>query len=120
MKMFAFLVDARIAILNLVEHRRRTAFLAAAVAVVTMLLVLLTALSTGVRQTLIHSATTLSTGHLNIGGFYKVTAGQAGPIVTDYEKVLGVAQKALPEMDFAVERGRGWAKVVADRGSFQS
>ncbi|HEX4336477.1 MAG TPA: FtsX-like permease family protein [Polyangiaceae bacterium] len=118
--MFAFLVDARIALLNLVEHRRRTIFLGSAVAVVTMLLVLLTALSTGVRQTLIHSATTLSTGHLNIGGFYKVTAGQAGPIVTDYEKVLGVAQKALPEMDFAVERGRGWAKVVADRGSFQS
>jgi putative ABC transport system permease protein len=118
--MFAFLVDARIALLNLVEHRRRTLFLGSAVAVVTMLLVLLTALSTGVRQTLIHSATTLSTGHLNIGGFYKVTAGQAGPIVTDYEKVLGIAQKALPEMDFAVERGRGWAKVVADRGSFQA
>ncbi len=118
--MFSFLVDARIALLNLVEHRRRTLFLGSAVAVVTMLLVLLTALSTGVRQTLIHSATTLSTGHLNIGGFYKVTAGQAGPVVTEYEKVLEVARKALPEMDFAVERGRGWAKVVADRGSFQA
>jgi ABC-type lipoprotein release transport system permease subunit len=120
MKMFAFLVDARIAILNLVEHRRRTAFLAAAVTVVTMLLVLLTALSTGVRQTLIHSATTLSTGHLNIGGFYKVTASQAGPIVTEYEKVLDIARKTLPEMDSAVMRGRGWAKVVADGGSLQA
>ncbi|HEX3597514.1 MAG TPA: FtsX-like permease family protein [Polyangiaceae bacterium] len=118
--MFAFLVDARIALLNLVEHRRRTLFLGSAVAVVTMLLVLLTALSTGVRQTLIHSATTLSTGHLNIGGFYKVTAGQAGPVVTEYAKVLDLAKKTLPEMDFAVERGRGWAKVVADRGSFQA
>jgi ABC-type lipoprotein release transport system permease subunit len=118
--MFSFVVDARIALLNLIEHRRRTIFLGAAVAVVTMLLVLLTALSTGVRQTLIHSATTLSTGHLNIGGFYKVTAGQAGPVVTEYEKVLEVARKTLPEMDFAVERGRGWAKVVADRGSIQA
>jgi putative ABC transport system permease protein len=118
--MFSFLVDARIALLNLIEHRRRTMFLGAAIAVVTMLLVLLTALSTGVRQTLIHSATTLSTGHLNIGGFYKVSPGQAGPVVTDYEKVLEVAKKTLPEMDFAVERGRGWAKVVADQGSFQA
>jgi len=118
--MVAFLVDARIALLNLFEHRRRTIFLGAAVAAVTMLLVLLTALSTGVRQTLIHSATTLSTGHLNIGGFYKVTAGQAGPVVTEYEKVLAIAKKALPEMDFAVERGRGWAKVVGDRGSIQA
>ena len=107
--MFSFFVDARIALLNLVEHRRRTIFLGAAIAVVTMLLVLLTALSTGVRQTLIHSATTLSTGHLNIGGFYKVTPGQAGPVVTDYQKVLEVAKKTLPEMDYAVERGRGWA-----------
>lgn len=118
--MFSFLVDARIALLNLIEHRRRTLFLGAAVAVVTMLLVLLTALSTGVRQTLIHSATTLSTGHLNIGGFYKVTAGQAGPVVTEYEKVLEIAKKTLPEMDVAVERGRGWGKVVADRGSIQA
>jgi ABC-type lipoprotein release transport system permease subunit len=116
----SFLVDARIAFLNLLEHRRRTIFLGSAVAVVTMLLVLLTALSTGVRQTLIHSATTLSTGHLNIGGFYKVTAGQAGPVVTEYEKVLEVAKKTLPEMEFAVERGRGWAKVVGDRGSIQA
>ncbi|HVW24672.1 MAG TPA: FtsX-like permease family protein [Polyangiaceae bacterium] len=118
--MFSFLVDARIALLNLIEHRRRTLFLGAAVAVVTMLLVLLTALSTGVRQTLIHSATTLSTGHLNIGGFYKVTAGQAGPVVTEYEKVLEIAKKTLPEIDAAVERGRGWGKVVADRGSIQA
>lgn len=118
--MLSFLVDARIALLNLLEHRRRTIFLGAAIAVVTMLLVLLTALSTGVRQTLIHSATTLSTGHLNIGGFYKVTPGQAGPVVTDTDQVLEVAKKTLPEMDFAVMRGRGWAKVVADRGSFQA
>jgi ABC-type lipoprotein release transport system permease subunit len=34
--------------------------------------------------------------------------------------VLEVAKKTLPEMDFAVERGRGWAKVVGDRGSFQA
>jgi putative ABC transport system permease protein len=118
--MVSLVTDAKIALLNLVEHRRRTLFLGAAVTVVTMLLVLLMALTTGVRQTLIHSATTLSTGHLNVGGFYKVTAGQAGPVVTEYAKILEIARKTLPEMDFAVERGRGWARVVGDRGSMQA
>ena len=68
---------------------------------------------------MIDTATTLSTGHMNIGGFYKVTAGQAAPVVTDYKKALEVAEKPLPEMAFAVERGRGWAKLVSDTGSMQ-
>ena len=114
-----FLIDLRIAFRNLVQHRRRTLFLGLAIAAVTALLVLLSGLSTGVRETMIDTATTLSTGHVNVGGFYKVTAGQAGPVVTDYKKVLEVVKKAVPEMDFAVERGRGWAKVVSDTGSMQ-
>ena len=53
-----------------------------------------TGLSTGVRETMIDTATTLSTGHVNVGGFFKVTAGQAAPVVTDYEKVLERRAKA--------------------------
>ncbi len=71
----------------------------------TALLVLLNGLSTGVRETMIDTATTLSTGHVNVGGFYKVTAGQAAPVVTDYKKVLEVVKKTVPEMEFAVQRG---------------
>ena len=69
---------------------------------------------------MIDTATTLSTGHLNVGGFFKVTAGQSAPVVTDYKKVLEVVKKAVPEMAFAVQRGRGWAKVVSDTGSMQA
>jgi len=112
-------VDLMIAFRSLVQHRRRTIFLGTAIGAVTALLVLLTGLSTGVRETMIESATTLSTGHLNVGGFFKVTAGQAAPVVTDYKKVLEVVRKAVPEMAFAVHRGRGWAKVVSDTGSMQ-
>ena len=57
------------------------------------------------------SSTTLSTGHLNVGGFFKVTAGQSAPVVTNYAKVVETAKKALPDMEYAVQRGRGWAKV---------
>ncbi len=113
-------VDLTIAFRNLVQHRRRTIFLGSAIAAVTALLVLLNGLSTGVRETMIDTATTLSTGHVNVGGFYKVTAGQAAPVVTDYKKVMAVATKAVPEMAFAVQRGRGWAKLVSDTGSMQA
>jgi ABC-type lipoprotein release transport system permease subunit len=81
---------------------------------------LLTGLSTGIRETMTHTATTLSTGHLNVGGFFKVTAGQSAPVVTDWKKVLEVTKQAVPELDFAVQRGRGWAKIIADVGSMQA
>ncbi len=116
----SLVLDFRIAFLSLLEHRRRAFFLGAAVAAVTALLVLLNGLSAGIRSTLIDTATTLSTGHLNVGGFYKVTSGQAGPVVVDYEKVKETVVKALPELDFTVERGRGWGKIVSDTGALQA
>jgi ABC-type lipoprotein release transport system permease subunit len=118
--MDALLLDIRIALLSLVEHRRRALFLGLAIGAVTALLVLLNGLSYGIRQTLVNTATTLSTGHLNIGGFYKVTSGQAGAVVTEYAKVRKIALDTLPEIDFTVERGRGWGKIVSDTGSMQA
>ena len=116
----AFFLDLRIALLSLFEHKRRTFLLGAAIATVTALLVLLNGLSAGIRQTLVETATTLSTGHLNVGGFFKVTAGRAGPVVTDYQKVFDVVKREVPELDFAVPRGRGWGKVISDSGSTQA
>ena len=116
----SFLLDLRIALLSLFEHKRRTLLLGAAIATVTALLILLNGLSAGIRQTLVETATTLSTGHLNVGGFFKVTAGRAGPVVTDYAKVLEVVKREVPELDFAVPRGRGWGKIISDSGSTQS
>jgi ABC-type lipoprotein release transport system permease subunit len=105
---------------NLLRHTRRTVFLGVALAAVTALLVLLTGLATGVRQTMLRSATTLSSGHLNVGGFFKITAGQSAPLVTEYEKVMQVVRKSIPDLDFVVQRGRGWAKVISDTGSIQA
>jgi putative ABC transport system permease protein len=115
-----FFVTILIAIRNLVQHGRRTLFLGLALAAVTGLLILLTGLATGIRGTLLHTATTLTSGHLNVGGFFKVSGGTSAPVVTEWEKVLGTVKKSVPEMRFAVQRGRGWAKVVSDRGSMQA
>lgn len=117
--MSRLIADFQIAFRSLTQHGRRTLFLGAAIGAVTALLVLLTALATGARETMLHTATTLLTGHLNIGGFFKVTAGQSAPVVTDYKKAMEVARQALPEMAFAVQRGRGWAKAISETGSMQ-
>jgi ABC-type lipoprotein release transport system permease subunit len=109
-----------IAFRNLVQHSRRTLLLGGAIMGVTALLVLLLGLLNGIRSTILESATTLMTGHVNVGGFFKVTAGAAAPVVTHYPDILTVIRKEVPELDYVTQRGRGWAKVVSDTGSLQS
>ena len=108
-----------IAFRNLGTHRRRTLLLGGAIAGVTALLVVLMGLSTGMKDTMLRSATTLATGHVNVGGFYKVTAGQSAPVVTGYPKIIEQVRKDVPELDYIVQRGRGWVKIVSEVGSSQ-
>jgi putative ABC transport system permease protein len=110
----------RIAFRSLLQHSRRSMFLGGAIAAVTALLVMLNGLSTGVHEAMEHTATTLSSGHVNVGGFFKISAGQSAPVVTNYGPVLDVVKKNVPEMAFTVQRGRGWAKLVSDTGSMQA
>lgn len=109
-----------IAVRNLVQHSRRTLLLGGAIVGVTALLVLLLGVLNGIRSTILESATTLMTGHVNVGGFFKVTAGAAAPVVTHYPDVLAVVRKEVPELDYVTQRGRGWAKLVSDTASIQS
>lgn len=108
-----------IAVRNLGTHKRRTLLLGGAIAGVTALLVILMGLSNGMKTTMMESATTLMTGHVNVGGFYKVTAGQAAPVVTSYPKLLEQLRKEVPELEFSVQRTRGWVKLVSDSSSIQ-
>lgn len=105
---------------SLVEHRRRNLLLGAAIAVVTALLVLLTALSAGMRDTMLRAATTLSSGHVNVGGFFKITSGNPAPVVTDYKAVEEVVRRETPGLDYVIDRSRGWAKIVGPDGSVQA
>jgi len=118
--MASILLDFRIAFRSLFQHRRRTFFLMSAIAGVTGLMVLLNALSTGISETMIRTATTLSSGHVNVGGFFKLTSNQGGPIITEFDKVVPVVEKNVPEMSHWVHRGRGWAKIISDSGSIQA
>ena len=103
-----------IALKSLFSHRLRTAVLVTAIAFVTGLMVLMLGVAEGMNRTLIESSTTLMSGHVNVAGFYKATAGQAAPVVTNYRKVLEVVRKEVPEIKYIAHRGRGWAKVISD------
>lgn len=118
--MSSLLITFKIAFANLVQHGRRTLFLGTAIAAVTALLVLLGGLSAGVRDSMVTTATTLSTGHVNVGGFFKVTSGRSSPVVTGVAQLQPIVRDAVPEAAFLVNRGRGWAKVVSDTGAVQA
>lgn len=107
----------RIAFLSLWQHRRRTGFLMAAIAFVTALMVVMLGVGEGMNRSLVEMSTTLMSGHVNVAGFFKVTAGQAAPVVTKAKDVEAVVRKEVPELTYIVSRGRGYAKLVSDSGS---
>jgi putative ABC transport system permease protein len=111
------LTDLQIAARNLAKHTKRNAFLGGAIGVVTMLLILLGGLTAGIRAAMLESATTLMTGHVNVGGFFKITSGTGAPLVTEYERVLADARRHVPELGYVTVRGRGYAKAVSETGS---
>jgi putative ABC transport system permease protein len=113
-------VLASIALRNLLQAPRRTSLLALAIGLVTTFLVLLLSISAGIAENLVTSATTLSAGHVNVGGFWKPTAGTAFPIVTGMSKVKEVLQRDTPDLAYIVERHRGWGKLVSETGAVQS
>jgi putative ABC transport system permease protein len=112
-----FTTDLQLAARNLTRHTRRNLLLGGALAFVSALLILLGSLNAGIEHAMMESATTLMTGDVNVGGFFKVTSGSAAPLVTDYPKVLEATRQAVPEIDFLVVRRRGWAKGVSELGS---
>ncbi len=105
-----------VAFRNLVQGGKRTLLLGTAIALVTSFLVVLLALSNGLTDRLISTATTLGTGHVNVAGFFKVRAGDAAPLVTGAPAVRELVEKSVPNVDFVIDRQRGWAKVIAETG----
>ena len=111
------LMDLQLAGRNLRQHTRRNLFLGGALGAVTALLVLLNGLTSGMEAAMTESANTLLTGHVNVGGFFKVTSGSAAPLVSDYPRALATLKEKVPELDFYTVRVRGWAKGVSETSS---
>jgi putative ABC transport system permease protein len=113
-------VLAKIAVNNLRASKRRTLFLGGALFLVTMLFVILLALTAGVTDSLVEGATNISSGHVNIGGFYKTTPSDSQPLITQVAKLKAEAKEALPEAVRIIDRVRGWGKIISEQGTVQT
>lgn len=109
-----------IAVRNLFQARRRNGILGSAIALVTMMLILLMAMSRGINDNLVHAATNLSAGPVNVAGFYKVTPGSVAPIVTGAARIRSIVEANAQGVDYIVERHRGFGKLVSEVGSVQT
>ncbi|MCK6573739.1 FtsX-like permease family protein [Myxococcota bacterium] len=116
--MGTFSTLVRMAGRNLVQGGRRVVLLGMAMVLVSMLLVLLDSLAAGLEASMVNSATTLASGHVNVGGFFKVTSGTASPVVADGPKIRAIVEREVPELDYQIDRVRGWARLVSERASF--
>ena len=105
---------------NLLQSRRRTFLLGLALSMVTLLLVLLLALSQGISDTMVTSATALSAGHINVAGFHKTTPTDTAPIVNEAAKLKAVVKEVTPEAVSIIDRHRGWARIISDQTSINS
>src|SRR6478609_10829513 len=107
------MVTLEIALRNLMASRARTAFLFIALFTVTMLMVVLLSLTSGISDNMIRATTTVSSGHVNIGGFYKTTPTNAPPLITKVAELKQVVHEALPDAVRVIDRQRGWGKVIS-------
>jgi len=110
-----------IAFRNLLVSPLRTSILGFGIVLVTMLWVLLLGVAGGVQESMVRVATTLSAGHVNVGGFYKTSTSISRPIVADYAKVEAVIRKTVPDLTYLTRRARGgFDRVTSAKTSLQN
>ncbi len=106
-----------IAFRNLTSHSGRSLVLGGAIALVTTLVVVMLALTAGIRNRMIENATALSTGHLNVGGFLKISQSSAAPVINRASKLRTLIAETVPEATLVVERVRAYGKIISDENS---
>lgn len=106
-----------IAFRNLLQAKRRTILLGLAVAIVASLFLVLRAVSASVSEKMIESATTLSAGHVNIGGFFKSSRKASAPILVEREAIRNFVKAEVPEAVSIIDRHRGWGRLISQASS---
>jgi len=109
-----------IAFRNLLANKRRNLVLGGAIAGVTKLLTLMGAVGAGIQHTMIDAGTALISGHVNVGGFYKISAGRAAPVLTGREQLLAAVAAEVPDARLIVDRTRGFGKLVSETDAAQA
>ncbi len=106
-----------IAFRNLLQAKRRTILLGLAVTIVASLFLVLRSVSASVSERMIESATTLSAGHVNIGGFFKSSKKASAPVLVGREELRAFVRKEVPEAVSIIDRHRGWGRLISPASS---
>lgn len=110
-----------IAFRNILASPLRTFLIGGGLVLVTMLWVLMLGVAGGVQESMVRVATSLSAGHVNVGGFYKTSPSIARPIVADYAKVEKVIRETLPDLKYITRRARGgFDRITSAKTSLQN
>lgn len=110
-----------IAFRNIFAHTRRSAILGAAIAFVAFLLVSSFAASSALQDAMVDSATTLASGHVNVGGFYKASIGVAQPQIVGFAEVEAIVKKADRRIVEVQRRARGkFDRITSDKTSLMN
>lgn len=109
-----------IAARNLVQAKRRTFLLGLAIVMVAMLFLILRSVSSSVSERMIEAATTLSAGHVNVGGFFKARKKGSDPILLNREEIRAFVAKNVPEAVSIIDRHRGWGRIIGPESSFNA
>lgn len=109
-----------IAVRNLLKNRNRTIILSTSIIITSIILTVLMSLTAGIEDTMLRSATTLLTGHVNVAGFHKISSSSAAPVVKDYRELYEIAKEvAGNKASFMIDRVKGFGKIVSDTASLQ-
>ena len=109
-----------IAFRNLFQAKRRTFLLGVAIMLVSMLFMFLRSVSQSVSERMIESATTLSAGHVNIGGFFKTRKKGSDSALSDRLELREFVKANVPELDTVIDRHRGWGRFVSPASSLNA
>lgn len=109
-----------IAARNLLKAKRRTFLLGLAVAIVAALFFVLRSVSASVGERMVESATTLSSGHVNVGGFTKVRKRGADAALSDRDGLKAFVREKVPEAESVIDRNRGWGRIVSPASSLNA
>ncbi|MBU0552907.1 FtsX-like permease family protein [Myxococcota bacterium] len=114
------MILAQIALRNLLQGGARVRRLIWAIAAAVALLTLLSALSSGLEATLIRATSALMSGHVNVGGFYKVTRDVAAPLIPDAPRAAAVAREVIGDRGQLATRLRGFGRLISPKGAFHA
>lgn len=106
-----------IAFRNLIQAKRRTLLLGVAVAIVATLFLILRSVSASISERMVESATTLSAGHVNVGGFFKTRKKAADPLLSQRKEIRAFVKASVPEAVAIIDRHRGWGRLIGPASS---